>query len=309
MRGIEPPRCHHHRLLRPARLPVPPHPRKRAKFNIRAGVGGVKNGPPPIPDRRFVGALARAVYSLVGFDHMTAQLHTRTGLAERLSAIITRITECAVRAGRRPEDVRLIAVSKTHPVETIREALAAGVTDLGENRVQEAEPKIEAMGHTQVRWHLIGPLQANKARRAVKLFDVIHTLDSIDLAQRLDRICREEQRAELPVLIQLSLANEATKSGVAFEQVEGLVNAVRQLDRLRLIGLMTMPPFEEDPERTRPYFHQLREIRDRLAAAGAFGGSIGELSMGMSHDHEVAIEEGATLVRIGTAIFGERIVG
>jgi pyridoxal phosphate enzyme (YggS family) len=224
-----------------------------------------------------------------------------------MTAVIRRITECAIGADRRPEDIRLIAVSKTHPVETVRAAITAGATDLGENRVQEAEPKIEAIGAESVRWHLIGPLQANKARRAAKLFDVIHTVDSVELAERLERICREEGRAELPVLIQVSLANETTKSGVAVEQLDQLSDAVRRCERLRLIGLMTLPPFEEDPEKTRPYFRRLRELRDRLAAAGAFGDSAGELSMGMSHDFEVAIEEGATMVRVGTAIFGERM--
>jgi pyridoxal phosphate enzyme (YggS family) len=234
----------------------------------------------------------------------------RDQLADRLATVRAQVVGCAEKSGRQPRDITLIAVSKTHPVETVRVALAAGVTDLGENRVQEAESKIGEIGSGVVRWHLIGPLQANKARRAVKLFDVIHTVDSIDLAQRLERLCGEEDRQELPVLIQVSLANEGSKSGVAEAELDALVQAVRPCERIRLIGLMTLPPFDDDPEATRPYFRRLRELRDGLAATGAFGGSVGELSMGMSHDFPVAIEEGATMIRVGTAIFGERsIVG
>lgn len=228
------------------------------------------------------------------------------GIAERLAAVRNRIGDCAVKAGRSADEIRLIAVSKAHPAETVRAAIAAGATDLGENRVQEAEGKIAEIGQGAARWHLIGPLQANKARRAVKLFEVIHTLDSIELAQRLERLCVDENRAELSVLIQLSLANEATKSGILESDLAELVDTVRRSERLRLVGLMTLPPYSEDPEATRPYFHRLRRLRDGLKVEGAFGGSLGELSMGMSHDFPVAIEEGATMLRIGTAIFGER---
>jgi pyridoxal phosphate enzyme (YggS family) len=216
------------------------------------------------------------------------------------------VAKSARQCGRAAEDICVIAVSKTHPVETIREAIMAGVTDLGENRVQEAEEKIPTFPRGAARWHLIGPLQANKARRAVKLFDVIHAVDSINLVLRLDRICSEEGRAELPLLIQVSLANEATKSGVSEAELDALVETVHGTEHLRLIGLMTLPPFEDDPEAIRPYFRRLRELRDRLKDNGAFGGAAGELSMGMSHDFPVAIEEGATMVRIGTAIFGAR---
>ncbi|MBD0325243.1 MAG: YggS family pyridoxal phosphate-dependent enzyme, partial [Pyrinomonadaceae bacterium] len=182
-----------------------------------------------------------------------------------------------------------------------------GLRDLGENRVQEADAKIAAVGRNAARWHLIGHLQANKARRAVMLFDLIHSLDSISLARRLDRLCVEEGREELPVLIQVDLAREATKTGASEEELEELVAAVTQAERLRLRGLMTLPPFFEEAERVRPYFQRLRELRDTLSSRQAFGlESSGELSMGMSHDFEIAIEEGATLVRVGTAIFGER---
>lgn len=210
------------------------------------------------------------------------------------------------RAGRAIEDLQLIAVSKTHPPEVLRAGIAAGVTDLGENRVQEADEKIAEVGRESARWHLIGHLQSNKARRAVQLFDVIHSLDSIVLARKLNRSCQDLQRNELPVLIQVDLGDEATKSGVDENELSPLIEAVISCERLSLIGLMTLPPFFDDPELTRPFFSQLRELRDRYSARGAFGRHRGELSMGMTHDFEVAIEEGATMVRVGTAIFGER---
>ena len=186
-------------------------------------------------------------------------------------------------------------------------AIDCGATDLGENRLQEAEPKIIEVGRESVRWHLVGHLQANKARKAVKLFDVIHSLDSIALAQRLDRLCSEEQRDQLPVLVQVNLGGEETKSGVDEREVIDLVEAVEKCERLKLIGLMSVPPYFEDPEQVRPLFTRLRQLRDQLKSRGSFAGGFGELSMGMTHDFEVAIEEGATMVRIGTAIFGERL--
>jgi pyridoxal phosphate enzyme (YggS family) len=229
------------------------------------------------------------------------------GLRERLANIQVRIANALVRAGRPVGDATLVAISKTHPAHAITEVVNSGATDLGENRVQEAEDKIIAVGRTRVRWHLVGHLQANKARRAVKLFDVIHSLDSIELARRLDRLCEEECTKELSVLIQVDLGKEDTKSGVAEEEVIDLATEVGQLDRLKLSGLMTLPPFFDDPERARPYFKRLVEIRDELSANGLFKHGRGELSMGMTHDFEVAIEEGATMVRIGTAIFGDRV--
>lgn len=218
----------------------------------------------------------------------------------------SRIAACARACGRSPEEITLVAVSKTHPVRTLREALDIGIRDFGENRVQEADAKIIELGRDAARWHLIGHLQTNKARRAVKLFDVIHSLDSVPLAQRLDRSCMEEGRTELPVLIQVDLAGEETKSGVVAADLPELVNAVSECATLRLIGLMTLPPFFDDPEQARPFFRRLREMRDELQDKGRFAGERGELSMGMTHDFEVAIEEGATMLRIGTAIFGER---
>ncbi|HWT01393.1 MAG TPA: YggS family pyridoxal phosphate-dependent enzyme [Pyrinomonadaceae bacterium] len=229
-------------------------------------------------------------------------------LRERLASVRRRIESSARAAGRDPAEVRLIAVSKTHPPEVVRRAVGAGVTDLGENRVQEADAKIREVGREAARWHLIGHLQANKARRAVQLFDLIQSLDSSALAQRLDRLCEEAGRDELPVLIQVDLGGEETKSGVSEEGLDELAEAVAACGRLRLEGLMTVPPFFEDAGRVRPFFRRLRELRDGLGERGSFGAARGELSMGMSHDYEVAIEEGATIVRVGTAIFGERRV-
>jgi pyridoxal phosphate enzyme (YggS family) len=227
-------------------------------------------------------------------------------LRGRLAQVRHRIEASARRAGRDPAEIELITVSKTHPPEVLRRAIEAGASDLGENRVQEADEKIEVMGRDSARWHLIGHLQANKARRAVALFDVIHSLDSASLARRLARLCEEAEREVLPVLIQVDLGNEETKSGVSEAELPEVIKTVSACARLSLTGLMTLPPFFDDPELVRPFFRHLRELRDALAAHEVFGEGRGELSMGMSHDYEVAIEEGATFVRVGTAIFGER---
>lgn len=227
-------------------------------------------------------------------------------LSERFADVCKRIETAARGRNRSPEDITLIAISKTHPTETLRAAIGAGITDLGENRVQEAEGKINELGRSAARWHLVGHLQANKARRAVSLFDVIHSLDSIALAERLDRLCAAGGRAELPVLIQIDLGGEETKTGIDPRQLPGLLEALDDCPRLRLVGLMTLPPYFENPDCARPYFKTLRELRDELQVQGRFGENPGELSMGMSHDFETAIEEGATMVRVGTAIFGER---
>ena len=228
-------------------------------------------------------------------------------LAVRLADIRAQLAAAARKSGREPDEVRLIAISKTHPASVIKQACQLGATDFGENRVQEAEGKIAEIGREKVRWHLVGHLQANKARRAVSLFDVIHSIDTLELAKRLDRLCVEESKDTLPVLIQVDLGHEETKSGVDESELTHLVEGLGRLTRLKLIGLMTLPPFSDDPEQSRPYFRRLRELRDELNQRGAFGERTGELSMGMSHDFQVAIEEGATMVRIGTAIFGERV--
>ena len=220
-------------------------------------------------------------------------------LSENLSDIRGRISAGAARSGRDESEIKLVAVSKTHPAETLREAIAAGVSVFGENKVQEAEGKIAEIGRGAAEWHLIGHLQSNKARKAVQLFDTIHSVDSVDLAQRLERICEDEGRESLSVLVQVDLAGEATKSGIPESELPELVEALRNCRHLELEGLMVLPPFFDDPEATRPYFRRLRELRDEHVPDG-------HLSMGMSHDFEVAIEEGATIVRVGTAIFGER---
>lgn len=236
-------------------------------------------------------------------------VHPTDGLAARFADVKVRVTAAAQNCGRDPREVTLIAISKTHPPSLVKSLVELGATDLGENRVQEAEEKIPEVGRSAVRWHLVGHLQANKARRAVNLFDVIHSLDSIDLARRLDRLCGEEGRQSLPLLIQVDLGHEETKSGIDEHELPQLVEGLRSLERLKLIGLMTLPPFFDDPEQARPYFRRLRELRDELARGGLFGDRGGELSMGMTNDFPVAIEEGATMVRVGTAIFGERYGG
>jgi hypothetical protein len=207
--------------------------------------------------------------------------------------------------------VTLVAVSKTHTAALVREAAEAGLRDFGENRVQEAEAKAAELAGVPhgPRWHLIGHLQPNKARRAARLFDLIHSVDSAALAERLERLCAEEGRASLDVLVQVDLAGEETKSGASESELPGLFEALGRCERVRCRGLMVLPPFFEEAERVRPYFQRLRRLRDELRGRGAFAGGAGELSMGMSHDYEVAVEEGATLVRVGTAIFGERHAG
>ncbi|MBA2338878.1 MAG: YggS family pyridoxal phosphate-dependent enzyme [Pyrinomonadaceae bacterium] len=224
----------------------------------------------------------------------------------RFDEVWRRIDASARRAGRASDEVKLIAVSKTYPASVVREALKAGAKDFGENRVQEAEGKIEELKDANPRWHLIGQLQANKARRAVKLFDCIHSIDSVELVKRLERICVEESREDLPVLVQINLAQEETKGGASVEELSEIVETLNGCERLKLTGLMTLPPFYEDAERVRPFFRRLRELRDKLAEQNAFKSGRGELSMGMSNDFELAIAEGATMVRVGTAIFGER---
>jgi pyridoxal phosphate enzyme (YggS family) len=227
-------------------------------------------------------------------------------LQARFADVRARVAAAALRSHRSPDQVTLVAISKTHPAETLREGLRAGITDFGENRVQEAEGKIGEVGRTAARWHLVGHLQTNKAGRAVKLFDCIHSLDSVDLAERLDRLCVAAVREALPVLIQIDLGGEKTKTGIEPRELPELLAGVKKCPRIPLIGLMTLPPYFENPDCARPYFKTLRDLRDELQTDGHFGQRHGELSMGMSHDFEIAIEEGATMVRVGTAIFGER---
>ena len=220
-------------------------------------------------------------------------------LQQNLISIRERIAAAAGRAKREPSEVKLVAVSKTHPVPVLREAIDLGVTVFGENKVQEAESKIVDIGGPRIEWHLIGHLQSNKSRKAVQLFDVIQSLDSIELAKRLERICIDEGRDELPVLVQVDLAGEETKSGISESELSELVGYLKTCRRLKFKGLMVLPPYFDDPESARPFFKRLRKLRDETIPGG-------QLSMGMSNDFEVAIEEGATIVRVGTAIFGER---
>lgn len=228
-------------------------------------------------------------------------------LQTRIAEVRQKIAAAVRKSGRAAESVKLVAVSKTHPAAVVSQAIDLGLTDFGESRVQEAEGKIATVGwHSNARWHLIGHLQANKVRRAVNLFDVIHSLDSISLAQRLERACIESGREELQVLIQVDLAGETTKSGIPLAELPELAKVVSDCSRLKLTGLMILPPFFDDPESVRPFFRRLKDLRDELQAGGLFAGNSGELSMGMTHDFEVAVEEGATILRVGTAIFGER---
>jgi hypothetical protein len=227
-------------------------------------------------------------------------------LRANLAAVREKIDRAARRSGRTAADIKLVAVTKTHPASVLTEAIAAGVAVLGENKVQEAESKIVEIGRTAAEWHLIGHLQSNKARKAVQLFDVIHSVDSVELAERLERICVEEERSELSILVQVDLAGEATKSGIAEADLPRLAGYLKSCERLKFDGLMILPPLGESPEATRAYFKLLRDLRDEYASQHLFANEQGELSMGMSHDFEVAIEEGATIVRVGTAIFGER---
>jgi len=215
-------------------------------------------------------------------------------IADNFNEVHRRIADAARRAGRSSGEVKLVAVSKTHPADILRAAMTAGVTVFGENKVQEADGKIAEVGRDAAEWHLI------------ELFDVIHAVDSLELATRLERICIEAGRSELSVFVQVDLAGEETKSGISESELPALTEFLRTCKHLRFDGLMVLPPFFEAAEATRPYFKRLRAIRDDLASKNAFANGRGELSMGMSHDFEVAIEEGATVVRVGTAIFGTR---
>lgn len=215
-----------------------------------------------------------------------------------------RISEAALRKGRDPAGVRLMAVTKTVDDARIREAIAAGVDIVGENYVQEAKRKIAALGR-EAEWHLIGHLQSNKAKYAVRLFDLIHSVDRPGLASELDKRSRLAG-VVTPVLIQVSLSGEETKGGISPEDAESLVREVAAMEHLSVRGLMTMPPWFDDPEQARPFFRALRELRDGILEKGIPGVAMGELSMGMTQDYEVAVEEGATIVRIGRALFGDR---
>jgi PLP dependent protein len=221
-----------------------------------------------------------------------------------IERIKSAIDGAASRAGRKNSDVRLMAVTKTVDDDRIMQAIEAGVDIIGESYVQEAKRKIEKMGR-KIEWHMIGYLQSNKAKYAVKLFDMIHSVDRMDLAIELDRKSRA-QDVTMKVLIEINTSGEKTKSGAPYEEAMRLVKDISSLDNLSIHGLMTMAPWFDDPEDTRPYFKLLRELRDRIIDANIAHAEMRELSMGMSGDYEVAVEEGATIVRVGRSIFGER---
>lgn len=229
-------------------------------------------------------------------------------IADRIAQVREQIEAAARRAGRDPQAISLMAVSKGFPPETIREAYAAGIRLFGESRVQEYARKTPALGSLpEVRWHLIGHLQSNKAARAVDLFDAIDSVDSTHLARKLDLTARKIPK-RLPVLIEINIGGEEAKSGVLpdSQEFDELLRLAPELTSLEFRGLLTVPPFHDDPHHSRPYFRKMRELFDRIAQQDSSTLRMEILSMGMSHDFPVAIEEGATCVRVGTAIFGER---
>ena len=215
------------------------------------------------------------------------------------------MADAAARAGRLPADVRLIAVSKTFPIDAVRAAYDAGQRDFGENRVQEALQKIQAGADMQIRWHLIGHLQSNKARKAAEHVAFIHSIESADLLRRVDAGAAAVSR-HVQVLVQVDLAGESTKHGAPPESLAAIFEAGQHCTAAEVVGLMLLPPLTENPDDARPWFQRLRAERDRLRESGVPPTMLRELSMGMSHDFEVAIEEGSTMVRVGTAIFGQR---
>jgi PLP dependent protein len=231
-------------------------------------------------------------------------------VAERLAEVRGRIAEAARRSGRAADEVTLVAVSKTFPADRVREAFAAGQRDFGENKVQEGLQKIAETSDIPLRWHLIGHLQSNKARKTVGPFQCIHSVDSLDLLQRLDAAAATVTPPATPpdVFVQVDFAGETTKFGAPPDEAAAIVRAALQARGVTLQGLMLLPPWSENPEETRPWFVKLREFRERLLQEDVPPSALRHLSMGMSHDYEAAIEEGATLVRVGTAIFGARQV-
>ncbi|MGW8186206.1 MAG: YggS family pyridoxal phosphate-dependent enzyme [Desulfobacterales bacterium] len=226
-------------------------------------------------------------------------------IKDNVAQIRRRIEQAAARCGRDPASVRLLTVSKTVSAERVKEAIDAGIRLLGENYIQEAREKIATLRGSPAVWHLIGHLQTNKARFAVGLFDLIHSVDSIKLARELDKQALRQGKVQ-PILIQVNIAEEKSKSGITEQAAPQLIREVSRCSNLSVKGLMTMPPFFNAPEKVRPYFKALRQLAGRIAAMNIDGVTMTELSMGMTGDFEVAIEEGATIVRVGTAIFGER---
>lgn len=230
-------------------------------------------------------------------------------LFENIETIKKQISGSALRAGRKPEDITLIAVTKTVSAESVKQAIGLGLKIFGENRVQEAKEKILSFKEyfsqspdKKIEWHLVGHLQKNKAKPAVELFDMIHSVDSVELAEELDKQAKKISKKQ-KILVQVKLSAEETKHGILKENLLQLIQGIMQMENLNILGLMTIPPFFDEPEMARPFFRNLRELRDEMNSKGF---NLKELSMGMSNDFQTAIEEGATMVRIGTGIFGQR---
>lgn len=226
-------------------------------------------------------------------------------MKDRLERVQERIRQTAKACNRPESDIRLVAVSKTMPAEIVKEAIDIGMTDFGENYIQEAREKITTLSAHPVTWHYIGHLQSNKAKYAVRMFDLIHSVDSLKLAKELDKYAKKIDKVQA-ILIQVNVAKEDSKSGVYIEDTLRLVRETSKLENIAVKGLMTMPPYFNAPEKARPFFAALRQLRDQIKNENMPNISMEELSMGMTGDFEAAIEEGATMVRVGTAIFGER---
>jgi pyridoxal phosphate enzyme (YggS family) len=226
-------------------------------------------------------------------------------IKDRLEKVKNRIKKAAIACDRNPESIALVAVSKTVSAGTVQKAIEAGATILGENYVQEARDKIADLVNAPVSWHFIGHLQSNKAKYAVKLFDLIHSVDSLKLARELNKQAQKIGKIQ-QIFVQVNISREETKSGISVDETMNLVKDISRLENLSIRGLMTMPPFFNQPEKVRPFFAALRDLRDQIQQNSTPNVSMDELSMGMTGDFEVAIEQGATMVRVGTAIFGER---
>ena len=224
-------------------------------------------------------------------------------IVKNLTSVMERISAAALTCGRDPRSVQLVAAAKSQPAERVRQAVEAGIGIVGENYIQEAQAKFEILSDPTIQWHFIGHLQRNKAKYAVRLFELIHSVDSVGLAVELNKQARNAGKTQ-PVLVQVNISGEPSKSGIGQEQTSELIRTIAEFSNIQVQGLMTMPPYFDAPERARPYFAALRRLRDRLQHT--LGLPLRDLSMGMTGDFEVAIEEGATLVRIGTAIFGDR---
>lgn len=226
-------------------------------------------------------------------------------MKQNLISIQQRIERRAEKCGRDPKTIRLVAVGKTQAAGRVREAICAGATIIGENYIQEAREKFDQLADLDVQWHFIGHLQSNKAKYAVRMFTLIHSVDSIKLAKELNKQAQKIGKRQ-SILVQVNIGDSPSKSGMAEKEAAEHIDRIAEMDNLQIHGLMTMPPFFDDPEKARPYFAALRRLRDSLGSNAGLSPDFKELSMGMTGDFEVAIDEGATLVRIGTALFGER---